>query len=80
MKTGFKYYFQNLLFKIPLLLCLGIYSFTLQAQSPLKVALAGLGHDHVNLIMQSYTKGDVQIIGIAEADQQLVSCHSFYDV
>jgi len=43
------------------------------AQSKLNVALAGLSHDHVNLIMDSYVKGEVNIIGIAENDQVLIA-------
>ena len=38
----------------------------------LKVAVAGLSHDHVNNIMHQYKNGEVIIVGIAEADQQLV--------
>jgi len=39
---------------------------------PLKVGIAGLSHDHVNGIMHQYKNGEVIIIGIAEADEQLV--------
>lgn len=39
----------------------------------LTVALAGLSHDHVYLVMQHYKKGEVKIIGIAEKDQQLIN-------
>ena len=39
---------------------------------PLKVAIAGLSHDHVNGIMHQYKNGEVIIVGIAEADEQLV--------
>jgi predicted dehydrogenase len=42
-----------------------------QAQ-PLKVGVAGLSHDHAYGLMQQYKKGEVIIIGIAEADKQLV--------
>jgi predicted dehydrogenase len=45
----------------------------IDAQTKLKVVLAGLSHDHVNLIMNSYVKGEVDIIGIAEEDQNLVN-------
>ena len=41
--------------------------------APLKVALAGLSHDHVYLLMHYYQKGEVQILGIAEKDQVLVN-------
>ncbi|HTN37067.1 MAG TPA: Gfo/Idh/MocA family oxidoreductase [Arachidicoccus sp.] len=39
---------------------------------PLKVALAGISHDHVYLLMQHYKAGEVQIIGIAESDPDLI--------
>src|SRR5580765_8240582 len=38
----------------------------------LKVGVAGLKHDHVNGILNDYKKGRVIILGIAEADEQLV--------
>ena len=43
----------------------------LRAQ-PLRVAVAGLNHDHAHTIMHQYKNGQVTIIGIAEADQALV--------
>jgi predicted dehydrogenase len=42
------------------------------AQNKLNVVLAGLNHDHVYLIMDSYKKGEVNIIGIAEENQELI--------
>ncbi|RZK78036.1 MAG: Gfo/Idh/MocA family oxidoreductase [Pedobacter sp.] len=53
------------------ILCL-LTALDIQAQTKLNVALAGLSHDHVNLIMNSYVKGEVNIIGIAEDNQDLV--------
>lgn len=41
-------------------------------RAPLKVALAGLSHDHVYLLMQHYKKGEVTITGIAESDPVLI--------
>jgi len=43
-----------------------------QAQKILRVAIAGLAHDHVHGILNQYKKGEVVIAGIAEADEQLV--------
>ena len=40
---------------------------------PLKVGVAGLNHDHVNGLMHQYKNNEVIIVGIAEADQQLVT-------
>lgn len=39
---------------------------------PLKVGVAGLSHDHVNGLMHQFKNGEVVIVGIAEADEQLV--------
>ena len=41
------------------------------AQSKLKVVVAGLSHDHVNAILTKYDNRQIDIIGIAEPDQQL---------
>ncbi len=43
-----------------------------ETQHLVKVALAGLSHDHVHGAFQRFKKGDVVLTGIAEADQQLV--------
>jgi len=42
------------------------------AQNKLNVAVAGLNHDHIFLIMNSYQKGEVNIVGIAENNRELV--------
>lgn len=42
------------------------------AQRKLNVVVAGLNHDHVYLIMNSYEKGDVNIIGISESNTDLI--------
>lgn len=42
------------------------------SRKKLNVALAGLSHDHVNLIIDSYTRGEVNIIGIAEDNKALI--------
>ncbi|MEO6719425.1 MAG: Gfo/Idh/MocA family oxidoreductase [Ferruginibacter sp.] len=41
----------------------------------LKVAVAGLTHDHVNGLLGQYKRGEVLIVGIAETDQQLIDRH-----
>jgi predicted dehydrogenase len=46
--------------------------FSCSAQKILRVAVAGLAHDHVHGILNQYKKGEVIILGIAEADRQLV--------
>jgi predicted dehydrogenase len=52
---------------------LSIVSMNVIGQQKLKVAVAGLDHDHVFLIMNSYQKQEVNIIGIAEANPELVA-------
>ncbi|MCX2575186.1 Gfo/Idh/MocA family protein [Pedobacter sandarakinus] len=42
------------------------------AQTKLNVAIAGLSHDHIYLIMSSYQKGEVNILGIAESNPVLI--------
>lgn len=51
-------------------LSFGIYAFA-NAQL-LKVAVAGLSHDHAHTIMHQYKDGKVIILGIAESDPALV--------
>ena len=46
---------------------------TCPAQKVLRVAVAGLTHDHVHNIMHQFKSGEVIIAGIAEADEQLVA-------
>jgi len=43
------------------------------AQKKLNVVVAGLNHDHVYLIMNSYEKGEVNIIGISEHNPELIN-------
>src|SRR5919202_356494 len=50
------------------LLLLPVLSFA----QPLKVGVAGLSHDHVHGILHQYKNGEAIIVGIAEADEQLV--------
>ncbi len=49
-----------------------VITFNSIAQEKLNVAVAGLNHDHVYLIMNAFEKSEVNIIGIAEANQELV--------
>jgi len=46
---------------------------TSSAQKILRVAVAGMAHDHVHGILSQYKKGEVTIAGIAEGDEQLVA-------
>ena len=42
-------------------------------QNKLNVVVAGLNHDHVYLIMNSYEKGEVNLLGICEQNPDLIS-------
>jgi predicted dehydrogenase len=55
-----------------LLFILLVIGTSVQAQKILRVAVAGLAHDHVHGIMNQFKKGEVIIAGIAENDEQLV--------
>ncbi|MFZ6001856.1 MAG: Gfo/Idh/MocA family protein [Bacteroidota bacterium] len=41
--------------------------------APLRVGVAGLSHDHVGWILGRTQRGDIEVVGIAEANQELVS-------
>jgi predicted dehydrogenase len=49
-----------------------LITMTSPAQKILRVAIAGLSHDHVHGILNQYKKGEVILAGIAEGDEQLV--------
>mgnify|MGYP003649807403 FL=1 len=52
-----------LMFPVPLLF----------GQSPVKIAVVGLTHSHVNWILGREAKGDVEIVGIVEPDNALAN-------
>jgi len=45
---------------------------SIQAQERLKVAVAGLSHDHVHTLLRAYRQQEVEILGIAETNTSLV--------
>ncbi len=51
-------------------ICLLLYMASLS--QPLKVGVAGLNHDHAYGLMDQYKNGEVEIIGIAEPNNELV--------
>jgi len=65
--------FRSLLHIFSFTICLLSITLNVHAQQKLNVAIAGLNHDHVYLIMSSYQKAEVNIIGIAENNPELVS-------
>ncbi|QEL02402.1 Gfo/Idh/MocA family oxidoreductase [Olivibacter sp. LS-1] len=62
---------MNLLFKVTLAIVL-LMPNHLFSREVLKVAVAGLNHDHVHLLLNLYEQRKVDIVGIAESDEQLV--------
>ena len=67
---------KNVLLQIIILICCCIYNLTLAqsktvSNSPLRLAIAGMSHDHVGWIL-SRKKPDVIIVGIYEQDTELV--------
>jgi predicted dehydrogenase len=57
--------------KRSLFFALVLLPFTKIESQTLRVAIAGLSHDHANNIMHQYQNGEVQIIGIAESNKAL---------
>jgi predicted dehydrogenase len=66
------YWFKMFVSKGYVLMGVFLMIVSLSNGQPLKVGVAGLSHDHVHNIMHQYKKGEVIILGIAEADEQLV--------
>jgi len=59
-------------FRLMILFVFFLFTQSLKSQHILRVAVAGLAHDHVHGILNQFKKGEVIIIGIAEKDDQLV--------
>jgi predicted dehydrogenase len=60
-------------FSALLLMVLSVFSMDANAQGKLNVVVAGLNHDHIYNIMSSYEKGEINLIGIAESNPELIS-------
>ncbi|BAU54267.1 Oxidoreductase family, NAD-binding Rossmann fold [Mucilaginibacter gotjawali] len=52
-------------------LLLVLAGFTVSAQGPIRVCVAGLNHDHAHGILSRYKDGTVDIVGIAEPNKEL---------
>jgi predicted dehydrogenase len=65
--------FKIIIMRKSMMVCLCVF-FLLKcpAQNVLRVAVAGLAHDHVRGLMDHYKKGEIIIVGIVESDDQLV--------
>lgn len=46
------------------------------ADAPLKIGVHGLAHDHVHLLLSRKKIGDIEMVGIAESDRELVERHA----
>lgn len=47
------------------------FAYSANAQSSFKVGVAGLNHDHIYNILNAYSKGQVNLVGIAEPNKHL---------
>jgi predicted dehydrogenase len=62
---------MNLLKKLTLLMALLLFIITANAQTRLRLAIAGLNHNHVYGILNRYKDGTADIVGIAEPSKAL---------
>jgi predicted dehydrogenase len=67
--TGMKMRF----FLVSILCFLCLQSFTVQSQTPVRIGIDGLTHDHIHGLLSKYNdRKDFQIVGIAEKNKDLV--------
>jgi predicted dehydrogenase len=66
--------------RIAIVMLTGLLMLTVQSigqadvsKRPLRVAVAGLSHDHAHMIMGRKMRGDIEIVGIAEPNQELAA-------
>lgn len=69
-KRNFSYPFACIQ-KLILIFLISCVSKNIFSQQQIRVAIAGLNHDHIHGILNQYNKGLVNIVGIAEPDKQL---------
>lgn len=48
-----------------------VYAQTTPQEKPLRIGIAGLTHGHVHGILKAFGRGDLEIVGIAEPNQEL---------
>src|SRR5579863_6481561 len=62
------------MFKLKKILLSSLFLFfiSITIAQKLRVAIAGLTHDHVHNVMHQFKNGEVIIVGIAETNEQLV--------
>ena len=61
---------------LALLLILAVDLFSQDVQQSVKIGVVGLSHSHVHGILRRLEKGDIKIVGIAEADRDLAKRYS----
>lgn len=59
--------------KTALLLLMGFLSISTMAQSPVRLAVAGLSHGHVGWVFNRADKKDIELVGIYEPNPELVN-------
>jgi predicted dehydrogenase len=59
--------------KTALLLFMGLLSISTMAQSPVRLAVAGLSHGHVGWVFNRSDKKDIELVGIYEPNPELVN-------
>lgn len=64
---------MKLLIVLTLIMQPFVYAQTGKIQKPLRVGIAGLSHGHVHWILGAANRGDLEIVGIAEADKALAT-------
>ena len=49
---------------------------TLSAKEPFRIAVAGVTHDHLNGVVSQLRQGDIQVVGVWEADPRYIHDNS----
>lgn len=68
-----QHYFPTVTLRALYIIVLLSFGMHAMAQKKLDVVVAGLSHDHVYQVLNSYEKGEVNIIGIAENNTDLIT-------
>ena len=67
-----------LMFMKKLVLCICFWGLqtVMAAEPPLKIGVAGLTHGHVDWVFTAHQRGEIEIVGIAERNQQLAAVYA----
>lgn len=55
-----------------LMICFSLLFNTSEAQQPVRIGIAGLSHSHVLPLLRNLGRNDIQIVGIAESNRELL--------